>query len=396
LPNCPQIADYTIKSMRIENRGLKMAGKRRRSAQRSAWTKAQDALLGTMSDQRLARRLGRSPAAVKGRRNLKRISLRRKWKSADDKLLGAKPDNDIARLTGFKTSSVAERRRKLGIPSLEARQQSIMAAKLAAMSNGKIARLLRQSHRLVPRRTVTVAKSAVRWTAAEDRLVGKWPDERLARFLGRTIKSVGARRLALGIRFAPSYPRWTAEEERLLDPALAEPPVKKWDALLARRLGRTIVAVRSHRRQKYGRQGPPVRKWEQRERRLLGTRPDREVAALIGRTCETVQTTRWALGIPSYRARTKFRWGPAKDRLLGTQSDSVLAKRFDCSISVVKMRRRVLGIRGCFFCPWTRREERLVGTMPDVDVARIIGRSLKAVRHRRLAIGLPQPKAGPG
>ena len=375
---------------RVEGR----ASNNLRPARQFRWTKEEDALLGTMPDERLAKKLSRSVEAVRSRRHEKRISLRRTWRPEDDRLLGTRPDSQIARLVKWTTSSVSERRRRLGIPSFDEQRRSSLTKKLAAMSDQKIARLLRRSHQLDHRQPASRRKSAPKWTAAEDRLLGKWPDERVARFLGRPVKGVQSRRLKLGIRFASPAPRWKPEEERLLDPTAAPGPIRKWTGELSRRLGRSVAAIRNHRRLKYGPVSPPGRRWTRRELRLLGTRPDLEVARLVGRRCGNVQVKRGLLDIPSSRARQKFRWTPAKDRLLGTQDDRDLAERFGCSYAVLKQRRQKLGVAGFGNRPWTKEEERLVGTMRDEEVARLTGRSRKAVKHRRRALNLPQPKAG--
>ncbi len=73
------------------------AGKASRSRR---WTKKDDALLGVMPDEQLAKRLGRSVLAVAVRRHLKRVSTRRRWRPLDDKLLGTLPDGEIARRLG--------------------------------------------------------------------------------------------------------------------------------------------------------------------------------------------------------------------------------------------------------------------------------------------------------
>ena len=266
------------------------------------------------------------------------------------------------------------------------RQPTPLADKLAAMSDREIARLLRASHRLTRRRPARRRAKAPNWTPGEDRLLGKWPDKRVARFLGRTLKGVEGRRLKLGIRFCSPPPPWTPEEERLLDPAAARGPIRKWTRQLARQLGRSVVAIRCHRRLKYGAVCSTPRRWTQRELRLLGTRLDREVAGMLGRTCGNVQVKRCSLGLPSYRARHKFRWTAGKDRLLGTESDRVLAERFGCYRKEVESRRHALGIPSRVYRLWTPEEERLVGTMRDEEVARRIGRTRKSVGHRRRAL----------
>ena len=284
--------------------------------------------------------------------------------------------------------------------SIRPQQHSSLVNRLARMSDQTVARLLRQSHRLVRRRTASRRSPVSRWSLAEDRLLGQWPDARVARFLGRTAKSVQSRRLKLGRRFASPARPWTEEEDRLIAPRNAQGPIKQWTGVLARRLGRSVVAVRGHRRLKYGAVFPPGQKWTRREVRLLGKHLDREVATLTGRTYATVQVTRCALGIASYRARKKFRWTPARERLLGTQPDRVFAERLDCSCARVKLRRRELGIPAGGRRRWTRAEERLVETaLPAREVARRIGRSLRAVRHRRHALSRRTPvraKAHPG
>jgi hypothetical protein len=85
-------------------------------AHRKRWSDAEDQLLGTKSDRALARKLGRSVAAVKGRRHHKRIRFLKPWRPEDDKILGTRPDSQIARLLGRPAYTVGWRRRKLGIP----------------------------------------------------------------------------------------------------------------------------------------------------------------------------------------------------------------------------------------------------------------------------------------
>jgi len=75
----------------------------------------------------------------------------------------------------------------------------------------------------------------------------------------------------------PSSPRrpWTAEEDSLLG--------TKSDRALARKLGRTVKAVKTRRRLK----GVfLVKEWRPEDDKILGTRPDRQVALLLGRLIE--------------------------------------------------------------------------------------------------------------
>jgi len=308
-----------------------------------AWTKEEDALLGAIPDELLARKYGRTVEAVRARRHLRRIPLpRREWRPEDDKILGTRPDAEIAERLGRVISAITYRRRQLGIISFQKTASSGLAEKLAGMSDQQIARLLRKSHRL-PKHVRPARLASAKWSPREDELLGKWPDERLARFLGRTVKAVQIRRRVLRILYGKPSRRWTEEEVRLLDPALAKGPITPWTRRLARQLGRNFDSLCHKRRVVYGAM-KESRPWTKRELRLLGTRPDSEVAAMIGRKTVTVQVRRGKLGIQSFRGRNKFRWTPARDRLLGTRPDQELVKILGASHPVIKLRRQELGI----------------------------------------------------
>ena len=89
--------------------------------------------------------------------------------------------------------------------------------------------------------------------------------------------------------------RWTPREIRLLG--------AKSDAVVARRIGRSVEAV-SLKRQALGIGAPLQTPWKDDETKLLGTRPDRAVAKLIGRSIAAVQGKRLVLRIPSWKAKT--------------------------------------------------------------------------------------------
>src|ERR1017187_5043056 len=81
---------------------------------------------------------------------------------------------------------------------------------------------------------------------------------------------------------------WTAEEERLLAQTMKEPRNLHATRELAKRFGRSQVAVENHRRAKFGRVQRAPRAWTPREDRLFGTRTDAEVARLTHRHRGTV------------------------------------------------------------------------------------------------------------
>ena len=89
---------------------------------------------------------------------------------------------------------------------------------------------------------------------------------------------------------------------------------------------------------------PHYRRWTESELKLLGTMPDRAVAARTGHTFRSTAAKRKELGLPPLRIH---QW-------------------------------------------WTSAEVKLLGTMPDVHLARRLGRSLEAVACKRQELKLPQ------
>ena len=143
--------------------------------------------------------------------------------------------------------------------------------------------------------------------------------------------------------------------------------------------------------------------WTAEEERLLGTRPDREMAQLLGRTVRAIESQRHRLGIyrqPSIRLKTR-RWKPAEIALLGPRPDPELAARLGRSEGSVRVQRRKKGIpafdqrrsanarKSYPLNPWTPREKALLGTMWDRKLAARIGRSEISVRMQRLKLGIP-------
>jgi hypothetical protein len=89
--------------------------------------------------------------------------------------------------------------------------------------------------------------------------------------------------------------------------------------------------------------------WKADEDALLGTMKDKDIAARTGRTESAVSDRRYVLGVPAFVRRSPHGkaviWTPAKDRLLGTMPDAVLARRFRCSPWIVRWRRKRLRIQ---------------------------------------------------
>lgn len=317
------------------------------------WRPQEDQLLGTMSDEALASKLGRAVQAVSGRRHRLGISLAKpqvkSWNDEEVRLLGKLTDKEVSELTGRSRMGVALMRRKLRIRVVRAKVEL--------------------------------------WTAEEDKFLGSASDVFVARKLRRSVLGVSKRRMRLGI-LASDVCRWTPDEDKLLGSIS--------DAKLAKQFGRTLVAVAARRRKLNLAPCPTDQvapaAWTAAEERLLGTNSDEVIAATVGRSKGAVQSRRALLGI-QLQVRQCPQWTAAEDRLLGTQPDAELARRLGRTLVAVRTRRSIKGIRTKWHPSvrlWTPAEIRLLGTKSDREVAKQIGRTAEGVKIKRLKSGIPR------
>jgi hypothetical protein len=237
-------------------------------------------LLGKMSDNKCARKLGRALWRVKRRRIQLRIpvfnSRHHQWSLEDDKLLGVRTDDEIAALLRTSAKAVAHRRRQFNIaPCAKQIRQGLLA-------------------RAQARRLRRVGGHFGTYTRQEEKLMGTMLDKELAKRLGRTQKAVEARRIQLQIpKFDPKIHQWTPEDDSLLGVVT--------DCEIASRLGLTVGAV-ARRRLRLGRgvRFAHRRPWTPQEDALLGTASDTEIAAKLGRKIEVVCMRRQKLGLPNF------------------------------------------------------------------------------------------------
>src|SRR5205823_9581952 len=122
----------------------------------------------------------------------------------------------------------------------------------------------------------------------------------IAIFLGRTIFNVGWRRRKLGIPCFREHRIWQEHELEMLG--------VKTDEEVVQLTGHPLGAVEA-KRQQLGRPkaDPLMDYWTPEEDKLLGTMPDRKVAARLGRSSIAVMKRRLRLGI-DYRAAVRPRW----------------------------------------------------------------------------------------
>ena len=96
---------------------ISLPGRERTFAAPKPWRAEDDALLGTVSDQEVARRLGRTTSCVKARRvRLGIASSYRRRPPAEDGELGNVPDETPAQRLRRTVKAVQARREQLGIP----------------------------------------------------------------------------------------------------------------------------------------------------------------------------------------------------------------------------------------------------------------------------------------
>lgn len=124
----------------------------------------------------------------------------------DDALLGKLRDEKIARRLGISINAVKQRRTRLGIflPDklrLPRRgQRPWTASELAMLGKINDREIARRFHRWVhhvrwKRQELGIATPFLkRWTTDEEKLLGKMPDELIARQTGRTVTAVALHR----------------------------------------------------------------------------------------------------------------------------------------------------------------------------------------------------------
>jgi hypothetical protein len=196
---------------------LRRAPRRRPELQRSfVWPRPLLALLGKISDTRLARLAGVSRETVFFERQRRKTDasqphLRYEWTAETISLLGTAGDAQVAAMLGITRGAVFRQRLLLGIPP----------------------------HTPAPHQV-----PEYHWEAEDLALLGKMPDQQLAARLGISAGTVCRQRHRLKIpayRFRSPDVAWTAEMLELLG-ILPDPEV-------ARRLGIPVKTVKWKRRQ---------------------------------------------------------------------------------------------------------------------------------------------------
>ncbi len=134
----------------------------------SRWNERAIALLGTMSDERVASRLGITDTAVQQKRvslgipafGRSRERTKRVWTQQEVQWLGVESDSEISRRIGIDPSVVAAKRRELNIPLANGRTERRRAwskrelAKLGKISDVEFSRTFHVSRRAIKEKRI--------------------------------------------------------------------------------------------------------------------------------------------------------------------------------------------------------------------------------------------------
>ena len=162
-------------------------------------------------DAEMAKKLGRTKSSVMHRRyHLGLPSTRRVWAKKQIALLGTMSDVDLARRIGVKTWLVTYKRRQLKIPYYTGPKKSAVpwaeeeVRLLGRIPDAEVARRIGRAVTAVKARRqmlrIPSADPHFRfWTQDEEKLLGKATDREIGQRLNRTTLAVTGRRRALNI-----------------------------------------------------------------------------------------------------------------------------------------------------------------------------------------------------
>jgi hypothetical protein len=361
---------------------------------RFCWTAKLLALLGVVPDVVVAVKAGidrQAVAAERRRRGIQPAWPRRpriEWTDEMIELLGTDSDAAVAAQLGIGAGSVIYKRRQLGIPAANPPPYEKArgypwgpgdVALLGKVSDGELARALGLSTTSVTckRQRLGIAPfrkppARIEWTPQKIERLGQVPDTQVARELRISLGSVRAKRHELGIpAFLDNRPVERNEEVAAL---LLLP-----DTEVVHRTGLNRHTIERLRRDL----GVP-------EPAATAPGPVPEGAAEEGGSKSSHRCA--ASRRPGGRSlawRSGYRWRPEEIALLGSAPDAEVAARIGRSTSAVRARRQTLGILHRRLKSWLPQEIELLGTAPDSEIAERLDRSVKAVHHKRCRLGIP-------
>ncbi len=379
------------------------------------WTEETDSLLGTAPDTTLARRLGVTPATVRYRREKLGVGPfvppplpptdpagdPYEWSDETDALLGTMHDTLLAKRLGVNHSTVTYRRMELGVQpfrrSARIEWTAKMLEQLGQMADIRFSEKfdiaansvkLKRLELRIPAYGKDVPDPLPVLPATVISLLGKLSDTELARRFSLRTLDIRMYRVASGIEPAErprhSKHQWVLAEEQLLG--------TRCDADVARKLDIPLPQIR-HRRKILG--IPPADRrnsvhWTKKRLGRLGLEADHVLAKEWKCTQALVREKRELLGIEQ-SARSR-QWSEAEIDLLGTLSDKALGDRLGVSASAVGQKRRELSISPCKPVKpirWSKMLLARLGEVSDHQLAFEMGVHPSAVEKKRKQLGLP-------
>lgn len=393
------------------------------------WPEELAALLGQISDAKLARRAGINPETVARERRRRGIGSFRplrgpiEWTPEMISLIGIESDGVVGRELGLSRTTIRRKRELLGIPPYAPPPSSAVESAIA-WEPEDLALLGTMPDRVVAKQLGISASSVMlkrqalkipafkpptrplKWTEEMLALLGEVTDTQVANLYGISEAAVGAKRSRLGI------PAVVAAGAVVATPDLIE--LLHLPGIEVQRLtGLSHRTIRALRR-RYG--VDRRRHWSSKVLARLGREFDKKIARDLDVSENVIRKKRKSLGIPAFRRtrptqrRVPVKRGPVKGPLrwpwklaarLGKIPDRELARLAGISVEMVAKERKRHGI-AAFRPPrepieWTPKMIRRLGTASDAAVARKLGIHFSSVSYKRQRLGiLPfRPKGRP-
>jgi len=360
----------------------------------------------------LARRLGRSPEAVRSRAQMLNVKGRaRRWKAPDITLLkknyGHVPLTELARQLGRSASAVTDRARALGltvaapkwsnreIEYVRANYKKIPAAAIAQHLGRSENSVMDKAKKLGLARTVKPVTDKVVRTIMRD--VGRVSMERIAAEVGMSVQRVAT--IAREHGYQPGERQWwkkawTPEEDAYLRASFAA--TRNID--IAQHLGCSLPMVENRARalglpkkkKHSGRKGAVARQQSEhegtpRERTTSGPSAGTQ-SAEMQRTPDASRHRRWtAQEVDLLRQCWEHLSVNELAERLGRNPESVRSRLLRLGLN-----RRLPNLAK----PWSDEEEHLLAELYDSatypEIARRLGRTVSSVASRAGRLGLPE------
>ena len=138
--------------------------------------------------------------------------------------------------------------------------------------------------------------------------------------------------------------------------------------------------------------------WTEENIALLGTGSDSVIAKKIGVARTTLTNKRLSLKIPCYRkskgknTKTNQKWTKKRLEMLGIIEDKEIARIMKCSLRTVSRKRAELKIPSTTRSFWTKERNARLGTNTDVKIAKELKKSTHIISLQRRKLGIPKYK----